>query len=471
MSLIELNNPSMLAIIKQFHSYGIQIPLDYSEGSIHSLLQISNISQLIEDHKWLTIQYRTYCAYLMKKLREKAESKTPALNSDFVYELENALLMAEILEYIHSRHMTDSDDTDEIALMRYHQSQYRRMLRDRGKTFELIESVGAASYSDIIHNRIGSANRLRLFTVRVRRLLINLAPLFSNFEAYGRWIQWAEEGTGPLFAYLAWITLFPRLLKNLFLLGKHLLPVEGWLTEEELSLDWKTRLIAQLERHWFELGNDLVTVTVNLTNCFILTGSANLYLGIALLTFDVVLASWRANYEIRRLTAIVATYEQIPDKIDGDLHYLELLNQRIAYEKLRHEVAVVTAVLILLGTTLTLPILAFNITIPLLGALITVLTTMGNMYANQYIEQYKPDDKVIYISNCTSVSPSPSPTSNLVKCGIFAPTAKDNVPEHTLLKDEPTPNSYSIESGYNTAVLDQFDERAYSEFTPLYPSC
>lgn len=394
----------MLAILQQLrNTYGINLPSGYSEGQIASIFQqpISiNISKLVDDHKWVAIQYSLYCAQIIKELEDEPNGE---ILTELTQRIETALLMAELLEQLYARYL---NEIDQIARMHRDQGEYRKILRDRGlRSISLFDKTRENSYSKDIHENISAANRLRLFTLRVRRLLIVTTPLLEYYERYCRFINWMEECTGPAVAYLAWMTLFPRLLKNLFLLGKHLAPVSLWMSEEELSLDTITRLNAQLELHWFELANDIVTISVGLLNCFVLTGAASTYLGVGLLAFDVVLATWRAHYELQRLDEIKKTYEQMEP---ADLDYLNYLNKRIRYEELRHEFAMTNTALLLFAATLTLPIItSLNIMIPMIGAALAVLTTIANIIACQHIESedYKPVDKVVYTPRLFAPAP------------------------------------------------------------------
>ena len=402
----------MHAILKRIKTkYAIGLPVQFSAGLIpHVLENATDISKLVEDHKWLAIQYSAQCANLMQGLRDEELAKK--VDSELLHQIETAYMVAEIMEYIYSQCMSDNEDTDELALMRQHQAEFHKMMKDRDRSFQLdAKKPGFSSYSKVVHDEISAANRKRLFIVRVRRLFITLVPVLTDFDEYCKWVRWAEEMSGPVFSYLAWMTLFPRLIKNLTLLFKHLAFEELWMNKER-QLDSNTRLTAQLERHWFELGNDVVTISVGLVNCFILTGAANLYLGISLLAFDVVLASWRAHYELSRLEEIKKSYEEMG--IEVDPNFLLYLNKRIEYEHIRHKIAVANTILLLFSTSLTLPILAYSIVIPIIGAALAVLTTIANMLAVQHIEQYKPNDKVVYIAK---------PLSSL---GIFAPENVQN---------------------------------------------
>lgn len=422
----------MLAILRQFQAYRVQLPSRYRDDAIVQIFeQTVDISRLVDDHKWLALQYSIYCAQLMADLKNETETL-----ADLTQRIEAALIMAEFLEHLYGRYL---NETDQIARMHHDEVEYRKMLRGRGVTVDLLETTRSTSYSKEIHEYIASANRLRLFTLRIRRLLIVIAPVL-NVDQYRHWMGWLEACTSPAVAYLAWLTLLPRLLKNLFLLGKHLTPITWWMSDEEISLDAGTRFSAQLELHWFELANDFVTVSVGLLNCFVLTGSASIHLGVALLAFDVVLATWRAHYELRRLQEIKKSYEE---GTNADPAYLSYLEKRIYYEELRHGIAMINTILLLFAASLTIPIIAFNAVIPLIAAALAVLTTIANMIACQQIEHYKPDDKVVHIPHEPRELPQ-SPA--LTTLGLFAYpnlSGLNSTPKHIL----PESNAYPVQEG------------------------
>ena len=380
----------MLAILRQFQSYDINFPSHYTEDSMALSLVNTDVNweALIEGHKWLAVQYSTHCVQLMASLNCHANEV------DLKKQIEAALMMSVLLEHIYTCYLYE---TDAIKLMGRHQFIYRNMLRDRGlRLLALSSPDDKPSFSKKIHEIFTTGNRRRLCTVRVRRLLIAAIPLASEFTNYCLWVSWMEQMTAPVVIHLAWMTLSPRLLKNLVLILKHLVPHSSWMTREESSLEWKTRLIAQLELHWFELANDIATVSVGLLNCFVLVGSANIYLGFSLFIFDVALACLRAYFDNRDLKRLEARYQAMPLKTSIDAEYLVHLKARIIYEETRLNIMIKNTLGLLLAAALSLPIMAIHPIIPFLGGLIAVLTTILNMMATQHVEKLKPDDKITY---------------------------------------------------------------------------
>ncbi len=379
----------MLAILRQLQSYQINPPLNYNEGQLDwfTVQHSVNIASLIEDHKWLAVQYSTHCALLMKDLSRDA---------DVAEQIRAALMMSALLEHIYACYLYE---TDGINLMHRHQHVYRQLLVDRQilPEFMLGSPTLKLSFSKVVHDLFTTANRQRLCTVRVRRLLIMIMPFASELDVYCSWVGWMEQLTGPAVVYLAWFTLFPRLLKNVLLILKHLIP-HSWMTPEEYELGWTSRLIAQVELHWFELANDMATVSVGLLNCFVLTGALNIYLGFSLFVFDVALASLRAYIDIRYLKKLEAQYLALPENSEIDIRYIEQLKERIHYEESRLALMVETTCWLLLAATFSIPIIAVHPILPLIGAIIAVLATINNIRKSQAIELQKPNDTVQYKS-------------------------------------------------------------------------
>lgn len=475
----------MLAILRQLNSeyYNISITSDYTEDAISRVLSsssVDDIAKFIEDHKWLALQYSAYCTQLMDDLKKQHNldiEQAQQIDAELTQRLEAALLIAEFLEAIYTDYLDEADDSTQ---MHNAQIEYRKMLADRGRTFNRpIEKISSYSLSKIIHEQISSANKIRLFTVRFRRLLIASAAVLTDFKQFGHWMNWIEECTGPLVVYLSWMTLLPRLLKNLFLLTKHLIPSSWWMSEKEMALSEGVRFTAQLERHWFELANDIVTVGVGLLNCFALTGAANIYLGVSLLAFDVALASWRAHYELTRLREIEKTYLDMDNKTPADLSYLTYLQNRICYEELRHQVAIVNTVLLLLSASLTLPFIAVNLVIPLVGAVLAVLTTIANIIAVNQLEYYKRnyyklDDKISYEPRPAALIERLSPSSNAPENDVEDLGDAQRTEEHSPSDVRPRGMYDSVNelitNEFNETPRERGDEgnvRTYSSISPL----
>ena len=381
--------------------------------------------QLVKNHHLLSFEYSVHCTQLAADLLRKAPSVVTE-------QIKTALVMSELLEHLYRHYL---NVPREVLRLRREQETYRQLLNLQGYTCagRISPSYGTSTTSKMIRDKTAETNWPRLLTLRLRRLLLLIAPVVVGCDGYRRVVEGVDQYVGPVVPYISWIFFGPRLITNLFLTAKHLFP-GAWMGERERSLDWQTRLGAQMERRWFELGNDSAWFTAGLINCFVLIGvlaPVTLYVGVAMQAFDVFLASVRAGLEISRMKKLEEKYECLlkmssndpieHERIEG---YLFHLRQRITHEKKRLYLSVLNNCVLLLAVTLFLPIFAFNPVIPLIGAVLAVLITILNFSAIKYLESTRPKDKLQKIA--TAETP-------LVKHGFFStPTVSDS----SLEKDE-----------------------------------
>ena len=184
---------------------------------------------------------------------------------------------------------------------------------------------------------------------------------------------------------------------------------------------------------WFELGNDTASFSVNVLICFVLVGllaPIAMHLTTALLSYDVILACFRADKELSRLKNLQSGYRLLlkdPTLSDAEKiqieAYLTHSEERFAYEKKRMTLLISNASLLLFAFVLTLPLMAVNPFIPLIGALLAVCITVTFYYLiNKRLAQEKPKDKVVLTEPKLSASQtveSPVKSSGLTRFGWF----------------------------------------------------
>ena len=384
------------------------------------IIDVDSFRYLVENHLLFRIEYSIHCTQLARDLLQREATEV-------VEQIETALMMAELLEHIYHFYLNEALDK---AYFRREQAVYRQLLADQGYHFSDIDlnPKVSSSLSQSIREVTGTANLPRNFMMRVRRLLLTILPVASDFYRYRSWIGSFNEFSGPIFAYIAWIFYAPRALVNLFLLCKHLLPWSAWMSPQEISLGFLTRLRAQFERRWSELGNDIAWFLLGIVNCFILTGvlaPIAFYVSAALMAYDVGMAGLRAYWDISGLQALEVQYRRMIGQ--GDMSsankeqiedYLGHLQQRITYEKKRLYLQVINATILCLAFSLAAPFFAINPLIPLIGALVAVLVTMICYGLGKWIEHQKPVDKVTYVQK--------KPPS-VVSHGFFKPSPDDKV--------------------------------------------
>ena len=408
----------MAPILRLLTSYGINFPPDYDEKTMAKIFsQKIDVHQLVKDHKLLSFQYRVYCAKLELDLACKSKSE-----AELIQQIKTALKVAGLLEHIYHHYLNDWHESESL-LAEQHISRNRLINLD----YHPEKDDGFnASISKTIREMTAHANFPRFLILRMRRLLIVARPLMIDFVRYCYLIERMEQFTTPVITYFAWIYFIPRLSTNLFLTAKHLLPVAAWMSHEEQALGWKTRLTAQFDRCWFELGNDIAALTIGLLNCFVFTGSlaaVNPYAGAALMAFDVGFACLRVYIEISRLKNIETQYIQMLAKEapNSDDHqqiesYLEHMGLRIAYEQKRLYLSVINASILCLAVALALPVFASNLAFPLMGAVLSVLATVIFYKAFKWVDQQKPVDKVTY---------APKKQPSIVPHSMFRPVCVD----------------------------------------------
>ena len=411
----------MAAILRRLQSYGIDFPAPCDQGTktwaFSQKIDGSTIDffrYIVKNHSILSIEYSIHCTQLARDLLYKNAG-------EITEQIETALMLAELMEHIYRVYLKVPR---EVERFRREQTVYRSLLADQGYHFACNGQIDETtpSLSETIRELTGSANWPRNFIVRLRRLLVSTIPLASDLHRYLSVIRTIDKFCTPVLTYLAWIFFIPRALTNLFLTGKHVIP-GTWMNQQEESLGWQIRLMAQMESRWLELGNDIVWLTLGVLNCFVLTGALapiGFYGSAILLAYDVVLASLRVYIEISRLQTLEKDYSKMLDKAElspeetvQTANHLCYLGQRIAYEQKRLYIQVVNTSLLLLAFSLAFPLFAFNPIIALIGAALAVLTTIACYASVKWVEQQKPVDKVTVVQK-----KSPS---NLFVHGFFKP--------------------------------------------------
>ena len=410
----------MTPILNRLQSCGIELPPSCDETT-RAWTFTEKINQktpaffqeLVKNHVLLSIEYQVHCANLARDLAQKGAKAVTS-------QLKSALILAELLEHLYRRYL---DAPLEAATMEREQNVYRRLLAQEGYQFfnQDEESDVTCSFSKSVREYTISANLSRLFLSRVRRLLVCITLVANNLAQFNRFVSLMDEIAMPMFSYLSWIFFIPRLVTNLFLTAKHLIPGE-WMCEQEKALGWKTRFRAQMQQRWFELGNDLGSFVTGLINCFVLIGVLSpigLYVSFGLQIFDLALISICAYVEINRLKNLQKQYEDtlqnspnLEDKAELE-GYLFHLKARIAFEQKRLFLQVIQNAILLVAISLALaPLALLTPVFPLVGAVIALLATIACYAAVKWVRRQKPEDKIDIPDN---------PAAKASALGMFSP--------------------------------------------------
>lgn len=370
-------------------------------------------TKVVPHHLLFNLEYSIICQQLTRNF-----DTTDAKNSPHLLEqVEAALILSEILEQIYLHYLVVPREVDRL---RKHQEVYKQILAT-GKHYYFPISLETdpvdvgLSLSQHIRTSIGNNNWYRLLLVRVKRLLNVIDMIGTGSHVYGSFVVYMDQMLNPYLPYLAWGFLLPRLLMNLALTIKHTVP-GFWMLDKEASLGWEVRMEAQMQRRWFELGNDSVSVFVGLINCYILTGilaHTVAYISIGLFSYDVVWASLRAYIELGRLYDLQKEYADLiaNTKDFEDIQFLFDLQkhvaERINFDEQRFAINVATMVVLLLSMCMFIPSIAVSPLIPLAGAITLVGSTLVSYGMTVELEKERPKEDVV--------------TSGLAALSFFAP--------------------------------------------------
>lgn len=392
----------MSAILERLATQGLELPTACAlEGGrwIHprglSALPRSFFKRLVPMHQVLLLEYSVHCA----RLAHAMSANIDALN--LAHELEAALQISELLSHLYQHYLIVPR---EVARLAQEQQLYRQLLRRLDYQFDelkIIEPV--TSPTRWVRDLNLKVNPPRLLIVRLKRTLSLFSAVIPSYDAYRLFVSQLDRFFNPIFSQLSWIAFCPRLIVNLGLLLKHALP---WpqMTKEERSLGFMMRCRGQLERRWFEIGNDLAWLMGGLLNCFVLTGPLSgyaFYVSYALQIYDIVLASMRAYIELSRLTHLKHTYEDFvygaenAAAASGYFEHLRHLELRIDYERERLFLSIAVAVSLSLSLSLLMPLLSAWPVLPFMGAAFTVLISISGQIALKMLDKIKPNDNVL----------------------------------------------------------------------------
>lgn len=361
---------------------------------------------LIEKHPLLQFSYSVLTTQIVHHAHSLENSQQENLDDEFrmlTDQLINALAMSTLLAHIYCYYL---NVPREVINLHQEQKIYRELLARRGFTFEEQVEYEGKTYSfntQTIRTNTAALNWPRLFAVRIRRIFTTLVPVLSKVDEYGRFIAKIDKYIGPTLNYLAWIFYIPRLFVNIFLFLKHTIP-GPWMLEKEKELHWLTRIEAQLQRRWFELGNDAVWLAGNALGCFLLVGAlapVGMYVSVSIFFFDVLMASLRAFIELHRISKLKNEYANLannPDLTDEELtqvrNYQFHLQQRALFEQKRLFLSIASTSLLFLGMCLALPPLAFNPAFAFVGAILVVSITLATYLAGKWLENQRPSGNI-----------------------------------------------------------------------------
>ncbi len=352
-----------------------------------------NFNLLISQHLILSLEYNVLSTYLRNTLALR-QTKNQEIDAELIAQILIARKIAIFLAYIYDKHLNVPRETarllkDEVffrALLNQPSSPLEQQLHN---PWPATQRTPSRLDTQTIRNKHIIANWIRVFAVRCRRLLNSLHPFIDNNNSYHPIMKSIEKIANPFFSHFAWVFYIPRLVTNIGIVLKHLLP-HPWMSKEEESLAFSIRCRAQLKRRWFEFANDSVWLASGVLCAFLLVGSllpvANYFIA-ALYVYDVFLASLRAYVELNRLYQLKRDYQdaQAPQALQKELNCL------IAFEKRRLYINISCMTALTVAIAFTLPILVGSGPLfPLIGAALLVAVTLLSFIILKQHEKTKP---------------------------------------------------------------------------------
>lgn len=373
----------------------------------------SFFSSLVIQNPLLFTQYRIQCSHITHLFNDNIQNTEAILRA-----VETGLVLADLLEQIYCR----LDEKSNLEQLHSEQAIFRELLSMRYPQFKSTTPSSANPHINIeqrIRALTSNTNLPRQTFNRVWRMIDN-AILLDELVILREWIEPIELMIDPIFIHLNWIFFVPRLAVNMMLLGKHVIS-NPWMSEQEYALPWVTRLHVHLmiNRRWIELINDFVWCIGNLISCFLCVGSwsfAEVYFAIGLQLFDLLFTCLHVAIEISRLNTLEKEYQDgcANGTISIDQNYFHALKERISYEKNVGYLAIINHTLLLISIISILPVvIALSPWAPVLGALLSILTTIGVYFVEDHLKKQHTHDDITLLTQHHFFKPLPEPQNQL----------------------------------------------------------
>lgn len=366
-------------------------------------------SPLVRNYVVLEFEYNVFCSKLANRLIKSSQYPAVALlKENLNQEVATALALSELLSHIYEHYL---NIPREVERLKAEQEMYRTWLQSHGYcTFRNVQPPEANKtpakpgfFAQKVRINTAWLNWPRLFTVRARRVLTTLVqiPRIQQFENFCWFVRYTDQYVNPVLSHISWLFYIPRFAMNIILLFKHLIP-GPWVEEKERELAFLIRLETQLQRRWFELGNDTIWLTSGLLNCFVFTGVLSpigMYVTIACFLFDVFWAGLRAFIEFRRLDNLEKQYASMslnsdnPDELKEYQEYQEYLQQSKAFEQQRLLTSVMSTSALFIAMCFAIPALTNPVSL-FIGALLVISITTITYLRVQHLEVLRPANKI-----------------------------------------------------------------------------
>ena len=371
---------------KQHKSFSDQLALEPEEN------RSALFKFLIEEEASLALEYNALRALLKEALLKPGTLKEEVLKSL----VNEAIDLCNILIKKYDLYINEHTSFLTKQTLQNHAESYRRWL-ESAPPLE-VNSVPKlwSTYLWELMCREFSTERMnprRLYVLRERRLVLLLVPLVRDLGDFSSWIIWADGYVGPFLAYLNCLFFLPRLAFNLYTLCNNVFDENK---AESKHLGVFTRFVAQWNRLWPQLMNDIGWATNGMLMCFLFVGSLQpfaIYLSVAMQFYDVIMASIRVYIDLNRFNTLMKQYIQLGETSpDNDTFklllplYLEQLENGMQREKTLLYLALANASVLFLAICLSLPFMvAISPIFPIVGAVIAIIMTVINFQGRSYL--------------------------------------------------------------------------------------
>jgi hypothetical protein len=321
---------------------------------------LDDLDSLLAEYLDLVYEYNVLRALIFK------DKQNNLVNHE---KITTALKMARVFTELNEKYLNVSR---EAARFRHEQREYEALLNYAQLSPKIINND--FSFSPWLRGSTRTVNPKRLLVSRARKLLIMMDLLFQKFPQYGQIIRMMESYTAPFFLHQSWCWFVPRLLMDVFLIGKHTLYCPLWMSEEEHSVPWTMRFKTQWTYRFRNLTNDAPWLLASLVTCFLLTGTwlpMATYFAVATQCYDLIVFGclWPLADESR--------FQKIIGRYDEQNEFHGALQHRISFERRNSSLQFKNFCGLTFSTALMLPeCVALSPYIPLTGALLMFMITL-----------------------------------------------------------------------------------------------
>ena len=335
-----------------------------------------------------------------------------------------ALLHAQILEYVYLTHIKTSDAS--LIALRNAQAFYLNYLKKAGITVPASpprkhQHAALESLEDMFYDATPTADFIRLFVMRFRRMLVFSLAVFNTLKTYGAWVMFLDPFLKSLLVYQACV-LLPRFIINLTHILKHLYSV----THPD-NPSYQTD--AAFQARCWELAYDFGWIVHGLLGALVLVGPLApfaIYLTVIVPMYNLCVHTARFFVTRARFQSLEDEYKTLLEHTGYVEHQKEINTLLACLEQKSQHMLMPLALRIgvcfsIVSTASFILFLNFNPWIPFIAATLAVLATL----AGKFIPPYLPKQLQALSNNnfeylpCSEQSMIPqSPSSNTVACSF-----------------------------------------------------